>query len=78
MNGFFTPWKRKFGVVTLFCDLIIFSGCMRCQTPGFGPVSGNAEIVGLSFLWVFVIPLTAITAYLLLSKPRQMPAKGAE
>lgn len=75
MDNYFTPWKRKFGVVTLFCTLLYFCGWMRCQTPGLGPIAGNAEFVGRMLLWVFVVPLTLLSSYLLLSKTSDHDSK---
>lgn len=68
--NYFKQWKRKFGVVTLFCALMFFSGWMRCQTPDTGPVAGSADLMGMLMLWVLVVPLTATSAYLLISKVR--------
>jgi hypothetical protein len=69
MNGYFEPWKRKFGMVALLCAHIFFYGWARCQSPELGPLGGHAEEIGMILLWALALPLSLLSAWLLLSKP---------
>ena len=69
MGDFFKPWRRKIGVVTLVFACLVAGGWVRSLTVREVisiPLQDSEEI----FFWFLVVPLTLLSAYLLLVKPR--------
>ena len=73
MSDYFQEWRRKLGVVTLVMALLLLSAWAWCQLPDPDP-DPLINKRDLPFWWV-ITPLTLLSTYLLLSKPRTSTQK---
>ena len=75
MGTYFMPWRRKVGVTTLMMACAFGVECFaRTQAEW-----DNICPVDVRYLQCFAIaPLTLLSAFLLLSKPRQKPSAPAQ
>jgi len=80
MGDFFRGWRRKSGIVTLVLACVFFVGWMRCllhHRYWEDVIRGHREMLGINTPvetstpdYSVVSVLTLLSAYLLLSKPR--------
>ena len=71
MGDFFKSWRRKIGCVALMMAAVFMMGWVRSlsDTDVFVAPIGKSRIVVP--YWMAVIPLTLLSAWLLLSKPNK-------
>ena len=66
MGVYFTPWRRKIGVVTLVVACVVTMEWISYEQP----VNPNAQDTEIIPHWILAPALTLVSAWLLLRKPR--------